>query len=188
MRRMTVLALVAVIALFGAACGGDDDDAADDVEATDDGGDDGAATDDSGGDDEGGDDGGDGGDLSAVISGMGGCTGAAAAVSASILSGFDPSAAEQLEENREFFDDFATSVPDDIKDDVELLADYLEAYSQVMGDYSPEDYTDPETAQQIGEEFEALEEEYPSADMTAANDSISAWFTEECPALEGSGG
>src|SRR5688572_10256242 len=110
MRRMTMLALVAVLALTGAACGGDDDDS---------GGEEPEASDDGGTTDDGGDDGGAGdGDLAQAIAGMGGCSQAAAAVSASMIAGVSPETAEQLEENSAFFDDFEASVPDDIKDDV----------------------------------------------------------------------
>ena len=184
MRRITVLALVAVIALLGAACGGDDDDSGgEDTEATDDG-----TTTDDGGDesDDGGDDGGEGGDLAAAIAGMGGCSGAAAAVSASMFAGLNPEAAEQLEENRAFFDDFESSVPDDIKDDVALFAEYVEAYSEVLGDYDANDFRDPDKAAEMSEAFEDLEDDYPSDDMQAASDRISDWFTEECPGLAGS--
>jgi hypothetical protein len=181
MRRITMVALVAVLALVGAACGGDDDDSAtEDTEASDDGG----TTDDSG--DDGDDGGAPDGALGEVIAGMGGCTGAAAAVSASMFAGLNPQAAEEIEENREFFDDFESSVPDDIKEDVELFAAYVDAYSEVLGDYSAEDLADPGNAQQIGEDFESLEDDFPPDEIQAASDNISDWFTEECPTLAGS--
>ena len=181
MRRMTMLALVAVLALTGAACGGDDDDSGgEEPEASDDGG----TTDD--GSDDGGDDGGAGdGDLAQVIGGMGGCSQAAAAVSASMFAGLSPEAAEQLEENSAFFDDFEASVPDDIKDDVELMAEYVDAYAEAMGEFSAEDFTDPDTRAEIQETFEDLDESYPSDALQEASDSVSQWFTEECPAAVG---
>ena len=184
MRRITVLALVVVVALLGAACGGDDDDSSsEDTEATDDG----ATTDDGGDDSDDGDgDGGGGGDLSDVIQGMGGCTSAAAAVSASMFAGANPQAAAQIEENRDFFDDLESSVPDDIKEDVELFSSYVEAYSEALGDFSAQDLTDPDKAQEIGDAFDELADEYPSDDIDAASENISDWFTEECPALAGS--
>lgn len=177
MRRFTALALVAVLSLTGAACGGDDDTGVDEVDATDEGGD-GGATDDGG-------EGGDGGDLAAAISGMGGCSGAAAAVSAAIVSGFNPAAAEGIEESQEQLEALASSVPDDIREDVALLNEYMRAYSDALGDFSPEDYTDPEAVEQIGEVFEELEDEFSQDDLDAANEDISQWFTEECPSLVG---
>jgi hypothetical protein len=107
-------------------------------------------------------------------------------VSASMFAGLNPEAAAQIEENRDFFDDFESSVPDDIKDDVELFAAYVEAYSEVLGDYSAEDFRDAEKAAEMGAAFEDLEDEYPSDDLQAASDRISDWFTEECPDLAGS--
>jgi hypothetical protein len=180
MRRMTVVALVAVLALLGAACGDDDDTGGEDVQATDDGGGDGGTTDD-GGDGGGGTD----GDFAQAIAGMGGCSGAAAAVSAAIIAGFNPQAAEGIDESREQLEQLASSVPDDIQEDVELLNSYMQAYSDALADFSPEDYADPEAAQQIGEAFDALEEEFPQEAMDEANDNISQWFSEECPALVG---
>jgi len=178
MRRITMLALVVVLALVGAACGGDDDDSsADDTTTTndtatsDDGGDDGSST--------------DGGDLAAVIEGMGGCTGAAAAVSASMIAGFNPQAAQELEQNRAFFDDFESKVPDDIKEDVDLFAAYVDAYSDVLSDYTAKDFTDPEKVQEISDAYDQLGEDYPSEDLDAASQHISDWFTDECPALAG---
>ena len=180
MRRITILALAVVLALLGAACGGgDDDDASDDTEATDDGG----TTDDGGGDDS--SDDGDATALADVIDGMGGCTGAAAAVSASMFGGFNPGAAEQVSENKEFFDDFESSVPDDIKEDVELFASYVDAYSDVLSDFDAKDFADPEKAQEISDAYDELADEYPADDLEAASDNISSWFTDECPALAG---
>ena len=143
----------------------------------------GGSSDDGGGD--GGDGGGSGGDFAAAIAGLGGCSGAAAAVSAAIVSGFNPQAAEGIAESREQLEELASNVPEDIQADVELLNQYMQAYSDALGDFSPEDYADPAAAQQIGEAFEALEGEFPQDAMSDAGDNINRWFTEECPALAG---
>ncbi|MFL6205714.1 MAG: hypothetical protein ACJ739_10230 [Acidimicrobiales bacterium] len=179
MRRITMVALVAVLALVGAACGGDgDDSSADDTDTTAD------STSDDGGDAS--DDGGaDGGDLAAVIEGMGGCSSAAASVSASMIAGFNPQAAAKLEENRTFFEDFESKVPDDIKEDVDLFASYVDAYSDTISDFSAKDMTDPDKAQAISDAFGDLADEYPAEELDAASQNISDWFTEECPALAG---
>jgi hypothetical protein len=182
------LAIATLMLLLGAtACGSDgDSDSADDPTTT--VGDEGRTTDDGGddGSDDGGDDGGTGGDgdLAAAIEGMGGCSGAAAAVSATIGAAFSGQGAEGFEENQELLDRLATSVPDDLQDAVDLYTSYMAAYSEALGDFDPSDFANPETAEEIGDAFDQLEEDYPSDEMQAASEEISAWFTDECPALE----
>jgi hypothetical protein len=56
----------------------------------------------------------------------------------------------------------------------------------VLGDYSAEDLADPGKAQQISEDFESLEDDFPPDEIQAASDNISEWFTDECPNLVGS--
>lgn len=176
MRVARMVAAVGCVVVLAAGCGGSDGDG--EAATTT------AAPSDDGGTTDGGD-GGSGGDFADAIAGMGGCTGAAAAVSAAIVSGFSPQAAEGLEESREQLEALASSVPEDIQEDVELLSTYMQAYSDALGDFSPEDYSDPESVQQITEAFEDLEGEFPQDTMTEASDNISQWFTEECPALAG---
>lgn len=177
MRVARMVATIGCVVLLAAGCGGSDDINTGGTTTT--------TTAGGSSDDGGGDGGGSGGDFAAAIAGLGGCSGAAAAVSAAIVSGFNPQAAEGIAESREQLEELASNVPEDIQADVELLNQYMQAYSDALGDFGPEDYADPAAAQQIGEAFEALEGEFPQDAMSDAGDNINRWFTEECPALAG---
>jgi hypothetical protein len=162
-----------------AACGGDDgdDEATNSTPAEDDGGDG------DGGNGDGGDGGdADGDDLSAFIAGYGGCAQALGALSAVFAAALNPAGGEV---DTDVIEELADNVPDDIAEEVAYLQGYYAQYAAALADAEPSDFANPnsEYAQTIAD----LEEEYPPEDVQEANDALTAWFEEECPALEGDG-
>ena len=156
MRRFTMLAMVAVLALAGAACGGDDDEDSTgaDTESgsttTDaDGGDDGAST--------------DGGDLGLVDDDC-----------EFLLAGsfLNPAAAAMSGEGGDFEDAadnleaIADAAPDEIADAMETLAEGYAAMVEALGDVDfsdPQALADPDVRQQLDELEDVFDEEYEEA-------------------------
>src|SRR5688572_16984 len=116
MRRITMLALVAVLALTGSACGGDDDSGSEDPDATDDGGD-GGTTDDDGGDD--------GATDAAVAAGLldEDCRFLLSGAYLNPLAALAPGAETDFEGSASQFEAIADAAPDEIKDAMETVAE-----------------------------------------------------------------
>ncbi len=151
MRNRALLALLAVIALFGAACGGDDDDEAtaddDDSEASE--------SDETESDEEesesGDDGGGGGGDFCEVADGRD----EAFDTLGEIDPTTDPDALrDAFATAEEFFDDAVSAAPDDIADDVQTTADFFGIYADLF-DSIGYDFggfaANPEAAQELAE-------------------------------------
>ena len=170
MRWLSILVLA--VALVAAGCGGDDDSSASDTttiegtttdttteETTTD---DGAAT---SGDFDFADE--DCRSLVAAYLGISQAFGAAAAGSN-----------DDLEEQAEAFAEFADDVPDEIRADVQTLADAYGQYIQVIQDagLEPGEIPTAEQAQELQEALQAV----GTADVTAASERLSAWTTENC--------
>ena len=165
MRKITIVALAAVLALSGAACGGDDDSSEDEIDATadggDDGGDDGVATDDI--------------DPTGLIDDD--CE--------FLLAGafLNPLAAAQtgdgdFEAASEQLQAIADEAPDEIKDAMSVLAD---AYVEIAGVMRDIDFSDPEAMQDpdVQEKLQQLDE-LANDEYDQAGQEVSAWIAENC--------
>ncbi len=145
--------------------GGDDmtDDAADD--SGDDGSDD---SDDGSGDDE--DASGDLGDLGQ----MGECFDASMTwlgVAAAPFLAMDPDLTEEeLAEAQAQFEELGSTLPDEIADDIEVMAD---AFAEFAETFDPDGGMDFEAMAEMGEVFD-------SPEYTEASENIDAWFAENC--------
>jgi hypothetical protein len=165
MRRITMLALVVVLALVGAACGGDDDDsAADETKTTDD-----SATSDDGGDDGGSTDIGDFVDDDCEFL----LTGAFQNPLASAQGG-DIDFSDEASR----LDEVADNAPDEIKDAMKTIADTWDEMADVLKDVDlsdPSSLRDPEVQQK----FQQLSE-IATDDYQAATEQLSTWLQENC--------
>jgi hypothetical protein len=174
MRRITMLALVAVLALTGAACGGDDDDSGgDETEATDEGGstDDGATTDD-GGDD--------GATDAAVAAGLldEDCQFLLAGAYLNPLAALSPGGDGDIEDANEQLQAIADEAPDEIKDAMETLSEGYAAMAEALEgvDLSdPQAFADPELQERFAELEDVFDEEYEAAGQT-----VSEYIEAEC--------
>lgn len=173
--RMTplgALALAAALSLGAAACGGDDGD--EDASATtteapadggDDAGDDGDATDDTTGLDD--------LDLSGDCEFL---LGAATAFS-SAFSGENA----DFDDIAEGFEELTNGAPDELQDDVEVLAQAYREFADAIGDVDfndPEAFSDPEVQQRFAEAGAIFE----SDEVVEANESFSNFAEENCSA------
>lgn len=177
MRRLTVAAvLLAVLAFAAAGCGGDDESSADTdtVVATD------TVTEDTTTEDTTTEDTTtdvtDTDASGALPSGE--ClelVNAAAALGQAFAAG----ASTDLDESSEQFAEFAEQVPEEIRDDVRILADAYAEYADAIGDIGIEAGQTP-TAEQITEFQQALAT-IDQASVTAASARIEAWADANCP-------
>jgi hypothetical protein len=167
MRRITMLALAAVLALTGAACG-DDDDSSDEAETTDDGG----STDDGSTTDDGGDDGAT--DSSAFLDED--CQFLLAGLNP--LAGLSPGSDTDIQDLSDQMQAAAEEAPDEIQDAMATIADgYAEMAEALDGvDLSdPQALADPEVSQKLAE----LESTFDD-DFQAASETVSEYMTENC--------
>jgi hypothetical protein len=85
---------------------------------------------------------------------------------------------EDLEEQAEAFGEFADDVPEEIRADVQTLADAYGQYIQVIQDAGLEPGEIPTAAQ--AQELQDALQAVGTADVTAASERLSAWTTENC--------
>lgn len=78
-------------------------------------------------------------------------------------------------ENADELEELASKVPDEIKADVETLAQALAAYSAELADIGIEAGATP-TAEQLQAAIASLDQE----ELTAASNRIEAWLKENC--------
>jgi hypothetical protein len=92
----------------------------------------------------------------------------------------------ELDKSVKAFKAYADAAPDDIKDEVRVIADAYSAYFQAVADsgWDPSSGTAP--TQEQADALSAASEKIDSADVKAASDTVSAYFDEHCKA--GSGG
>ncbi len=170
MLRCTRLALVALLALTGAACGGDDD-----------GGDDGATEDvttDGGGADDGGD-GGDDGDLAAGLLDED-CQFLLAGAYLNPLAAAVPGSDVDFDESQEQLQAIADEAPDEIEDAMETLAEGFAAMAEAFEDIDlsdPQAFADPDLQSELAELEEVFDDEYE-----AAGETVNDYIEESCSA------
>ena len=179
MRRITMLALVVVLALLGAACGGDDDSTGSgDDGTTADGGDGGSSTDDGSGD-TGGDDGGDD-DIGDLIDDD--CEFLLAGAFANPLAGAQ-SGDEDFEESAAQLQAIADDAPDEISDAMSTLAEGFTQMAEIFQDIDlsdPSSLNDPDT-QAAMEELESI----ATDEYEAAAEEVNTWMAENCTGVVG---
>lgn len=171
-RRLAGLALASVLALGLAACGGDDGDdgdvALEDVEGGD-----------SSSDDESSETTIDLGDLE----GLSGECEVFAEAAAAFGAAFSGEGAADFGDLADAMDEFADEAPDEIEDDLRVLAEAYRGFDEEFGDLDfsdPESFSDPEVAARLAEAGEV----FNSAEVTEANENLSA-FTEANCSIEG---
>ena len=85
---------------------------------------------------------------------------------------------DELAEQAEAFSEFADDVPEEIRADVQTLADAYGQYIAVLQDagLEPGEIPSAEQAQELSEALASVGTE----DVTAASERLSAWTTENC--------
>jgi aminopeptidase N len=168
MRWLVIVVAVLGLALVGAGCGGGDDEAAGDdttivTESTD--------TDSLGTTD---DTSTEGVDLSDVLDDED-CV-ALASAGAAFAQAF--SGAGDSEESKAALDELASKVPDEIRADVETLAQALSAYAEKLKDIGVEAGAtpSPEQLQQLQSAIASFDQQ----ELTAASNRIEAWTQKNC--------
>jgi hypothetical protein len=167
-----LLAVIASLALV-AACGGDDDGGEETGSPpADDGGGSGSESSD------------DDPDIGDVL-GDEDCR-AILAVGAVLAAAFTPGSAEseELSEARDFFGGDA-EVPDEIADDVAVMADYfevvVEAYQNADVDFENADDVDPqEAASKFGQIAQEIQANVDQDEVDAASENLQEWGNENC--------
>ncbi|MGH3133810.1 MAG: hypothetical protein ACRDNY_08760 [Gaiellaceae bacterium] len=163
--RLLTIAVVLMLALAGAGCGGDDE-AAGDTEAAVTETTDGTTT-----------DGTEAGDLDTLASGE--CQELVqASVQLSQALGAAGNSGDDLDQARELFDELAAGAPDEIREDVQVLADAYAEYADVFADIQvePGQVPDAEALQRLQEALASIDQE----EVTAASQRLSAWATANC--------
>jgi len=170
MRWLSILVLA--LALVAAGCGGgDDDSSASDTttveettteETTEETTDDGTAT---------------SGDFDFADEDCRGLVAAFLGVSQAFAAAAGGSDAE-LQEQAEAFSEFADDVPEEIRADVQTLADAYGQYIGVLQDagLQPGELPTAQQAQQLQDALQAV----GTADVTAASERLGTWTTENC--------
>jgi hypothetical protein len=165
-RAMTI-AVVLVLALFGASCGGDSDTASDTdtvvTETTDE------TTDETTTDETTDDDG------SFATGECASLVAAAASVSQAFSATGDTA---EVEEARAQFEEFAENAPDEISEDLQVLAEAYDEFADIMDDAGFEPGETP-TAEAIAE-FQAAIAAIDQAEVTEAAANVNAWTTANC--------
>lgn len=84
----------------------------------------------------------------------------------------------ELQEQAEAFSEFADDVPEEIRADVQTLADAYGQYIDVLQDagLQPGELPTAEQAQQLQDALQAV----GTADVTAASERLGTWTTENC--------
>ncbi len=169
--RVLLLVLVLALLAIAAGCGGDDDD---------DEGDDAAAVtqtsgDGSGGDEEATEDD-DGEDASGLASDE--CE-ELAELSTKMGEAFGGTGgSDDIQEQAEFFEDFADETPEEIREDFQVIA---EAYTKLAdaledADFQAGEQPDPEAIQKLQEATQSLDQER----LNEASANIQKWTEENC--------
>lgn len=170
MRWLSILVLA--LALVAAGCGGgDDDSSASDTttveettteETTEETTDDGTAT---------------SGDFDFADEDCRGLVAAFLGVSQAFAAAAGGSDAE-LQEQAEAFSEFADDVPEEIRADVQTLADAYGQYLDVIQEagIQPGEIPTAEQAQELSDALQAV----GTADVTAASERLGTWTTENC--------
>ena len=85
---------------------------------------------------------------------------------------------EELQEQAEAFSEFADDVPEEIRADVQTLANAYGQYIEVLQDagLEPGEIPSAEQAQELSDALQAV----GTADVTAASERLSTWTTENC--------
>ncbi len=85
---------------------------------------------------------------------------------------------EELQEQAEAFSDFADDVPEEIRADVQTLADAYGQYLDVIQEagIQPGEIPTAEQAQELSDALQAV----GTADVTAASERLGTWTTENC--------
>lgn len=164
---MTIACLL-VLALLGAGCGGGDDTASDtDTVVTDttDGITAEETTDETTTDDDG----------SFATSECASLVAAASSISQT-FSGTGTT--DDVDEARAQFEEFADNAPDEIRDDLQVLAAAYEEFAEVLGDVNiePGQTPDAEAIAALQAAIAAIDQ----ADVTEASANVSAWTTANC--------
>jgi hypothetical protein len=172
--RLLTIAVVLLLALAGASCGGDDEESSGDEDTitlettTDD-----TTTDETTTDDETTDDDDSGGSLASEE-----CQ---ELVDASAALGQSFSGAESgddLSESSEAFAEFAENAPDEIRSDLEIMAETYAAYVEAIEDtgLDPGETPSPEQAVEFQQALASIDLE----EFTAASQRFSTWATSNC--------
>jgi hypothetical protein len=168
-RWLAIVVAVLGLALVGVGCGGDDDSSAsgDTTEITDTTTTDETITEDTTTDDD--DD-----DLSGLASED--CLELAAA-SAGLGQAFATPGSDF--EGEDAFRELADDVPDEIRDDWQILADAYSDYAEALADIdlSAGETPDAETLQEIQQAIASIDQ----ASVTEASNNIAAWAQQNCP-------
>jgi hypothetical protein len=175
MRWLTIGVVVAAFALVGAGCGGGDDESSADTDTV-------VATDTAGTDDTTSDDTTTEETETDVSGGLasGDC---AEAVTAFVALGQAVAASggsdESVEESSRLFQEFADKAPDEIKDDIQVLADAYAEYIAVLGDIGLQAGETPsaDQIQQITQASAALS----TPEVAAASENFNTWASTNCP-------
>ena len=163
MRWLSILVLA--LALVAAGCGGDDDSSASDDTTIEETLTEDTTTDETTGDET--------TDLSGVLEDED-CRALASAGSAFAQAFTGTSSAEDAEA----FQELADSVPDEIKADVQVLAEAFATYSEELQDIGLEAGGTP-TAEQL-QQLQAALASIDQAEVTAASERLGAWAQENC--------
>lgn len=169
--RLLTIAVVLALALVGAGCGGGDEASSDTETVVTETTTEDTTTDETATEDETETDGSSfaSGDCAELI-----------AASTQLSSAFGAAGSSgDLEDVSAIFDEFAANAPDEIREDLEILAAAYAEYFDVLSDI---DITSGETPSP--EALAALQEAMASidqAEVTAASERLAAWSTENCP-------
>jgi hypothetical protein len=164
--RVVTIAVVLVLALVGASCGGDDETAADtDTVVTET---EGITAEETTTDETTDDDGFATSECSSLVA-------AASSVATAFTATGD---ASEVEAARAQFEAFAENAPDEIRDDLQVLADAYDEFVEVLADAGFEPGETP-TAEAIQELQDAIAE-IDQAEVTAAAANVNAWTTANC--------
>ena len=173
MRWLTIAAVVLGLALVGAGCGGGDDEAASDESIT-------ITTEETTDTDETTEDTTEDTETSGSIGDL--TEDCLAAVSAFAALGQAVGAASggtDADESAEAFSEFADKAPDEIEDDIRVIAAAYSEYIQELSslDLQAGEQPSAEQLQQLTEASQAL----ATPEVTAASESFNAWATANCP-------
>jgi hypothetical protein len=175
MRRITGLAMAALLALAVAGCGGDDDTASDYTTTTT--SDSGSTTDDGTTGDDGGDDGSTDGDIAAGLIDSD-CRFLLAGAYLNPLAAAVPGAETDFEGSAEQLEAIADEAPEEIQDAMATLAEGFAEFAEVLQDVDlqdPQSFADPDVQAAL-EDLEAVfDEEYEQAGET-----VSAYVADNC--------
>ena len=179
MRWLTIAVAITAFALVGAGCGGGDDEATGDtatVVATDTTGTDETTTDETSTDET-------TEDTDTAASGgvpSGDCLEAVAAFAAlSQAVAAAGASGDDAEDSARLFQEFADKAPEEISDDIQVLADAYAEYITVLSGLDLQAGETP-SADQI-QELEQASEALSQPEVTAASDHFSSWASTNCP-------